>query len=300
MLRRASYHAAKALNALAYDLKPVLMTSAAVGVAVAMFYGVLLVFHNVETGARALSGEMRMHLLLKPDVDPEAARALAEQLTEYSYVARADVLSSDEVRDGFLKAFPERESVLEGLNFNPFPCVIEVSLTDAPDVAAAVERAAKVLSRREEVEQAVFAGEAFRRLSALNRLASMGGLLIGLAAALASVFLIFNSVKLALYARREEIEVLHLVGATRGFIIMPFVIEGMIQGGVGALIGLGAAAGAWTLSLDLLADLVVGASFKFAGEFPPLWWTVAVPLGVTLLGGLSAAAASAGFLAGER
>jgi cell division transport system permease protein len=88
------------------------------------------------------------------------------------------------------------------------------------------------------VKQVVFAAEAIRTLQDFSRLLSLGlfsGALVLLGAA---VLLILNAIRMAMFARRREIEVMKLVGATNWFIRVPFMIEGLVQGLVGALVAI--------------------------------------------------------------
>ena len=70
------------------------------------------------------------------------------------------------------------------------------------------------------------------------------GALLGAFLVVAVLFIVSNTIKLTIYARRDELEVMSLVGATRFFIKAPFLIEGIIQGGAGALLAIGSAVGA--------------------------------------------------------
>ena len=128
---------------------------------------------------------------------------------------------------------------LEGLSQNPLPPTIEVRPRGSP-APSAVRMLAARLARLPSVTDVDYGREWLDRLEALGRslrIFGAGALLVVLGAAL---LVVANTIRLAVYARRDEIEIMKLVGATDGYVRMPFLLEGALQGLIGALLALGA------------------------------------------------------------
>lgn len=149
---------------------------------------------------------------------------------EFTYVSKDDALAA-------MRERLDDPSILEELPSNPFPASFEVKLTDpenADQVIAAVEQQPAL-----DPEDGIgFAGDTADRLLSVARFIQWSGLALILILTVAAVLLIGNTIRLSIFARRREVEVMKLVGATNWFIRWPFVIEGIICGLVGALLSI--------------------------------------------------------------
>ncbi len=133
------------------------------------------------------------------------------------------------------------------------------------------------------MRQVDFAGDYIRRLNQFSSAASITMTVAALASGLASSLLMYNTIRTALFARRREVEVMRLVGATNWFIRIPFMLEGLLQGLVGAAFSAGA-----VLALNrVVGDAVRNADFRlfdsFALEGGQLWVISLVLLGAGAL-----------------
>ena len=164
------------------------------------------------------------------------------------YVSREQALAS------FRKQFPSEDRLLNGLGANPFPASLVISVAPAHRSAEAVQALVDRLKAFPEVEEVLYSRDWIENLAAALRYLEMLGMGIGAVLAASMVTILANTIRLALYARREEIAILRLIGATPGFIRTPFVLEGAILGGAGA-----------ACSLVLLR-----AMFEVAGEKMPV------------------------------
>ena len=122
-----------------------------------------------------------------------------------------------------------------------------------------------------------------RRVRALLRILGTGGAVLGSILIAAAVLTIYGVIRLNVLARREEIEILRLVGATRGFIRGPFLVEGAFQGAAASLLALSMLVGTWlylTSRGQIKSDLLLQA---LVGRFLPFWAPPAlVGLGLTV------------------
>ena len=173
------------------------------------------------------------------DSHPEDVDAFVEQVRSRRTVQSARYISREEALSIFRSSHANLAGAADSLKGNPFPASIEISLAgegearrgDAEKLMAMIRDSDLVESVQDNEEEA-------RRLSSLLSLISTIGLGIGTVLAAASTFIIFNVIRLTVNARRDEITVMRLVGATSGFIRGPFLFEGMIQGGLGALLAI--------------------------------------------------------------
>jgi cell division transport system permease protein len=195
------------------------------------------------------------------------------------YVDRAQAL------ERLRKDLGEMGSVLEGLSENPLPPSLEVTprtKTTPAEVRALAARAAKLPG----VQDVDFGREWLDRLEALARglrAFAVGALALVLGAAL---LVVANTIRLAVYARRDEIEIMKLVGATDGYVRMPFLLEGAMQGMIGAGVAVGALFAAQHWLLPRAAAAFAFASGAAAPQLLPLHAVALVAAGgvVGLLG----------------
>ena len=155
-------------------------------------------------------------------------------LRESELVADHEFVSKTEALSRFRRDFADLAGVIEHVAAYPFPASFEVRLV--PDVrdAAAVERFASLLQGASGVEEVRFDQTLIERMTSAVVLLRDVGLVLAVAAAMT----VANVVRLACFARLDEIEIMQLVGAPATYVRGPFVLEGVVQGGIGALAGL--------------------------------------------------------------
>jgi cell division transport system permease protein len=148
------------------------------------------------------------------------------------YVSKADAL----VR--FKQTFGELAAGVDGLGDNPIPASIEVRLRPGPGASAAVDALAARLREMPGVADVRYDRQWLIRVLAAIGIVRAVGLVLACVLSVAAALTVANVVRLALYARRDELDIMQLVGAPQAYIRGPFVMEGVLQGGLGALIAL--------------------------------------------------------------
>jgi cell division transport system permease protein len=204
-----------------------------IGIALALPTGLFLALNNIERLAGGLEARPELNLFLKPTLDEARGRQLASQLANHADIAKARFITK---QDGLRKL---RESGLAdltaGLETNPLPDAIVITVAEADP--ARMERLADELKKRPEVDRLIIDSDWARRLSALidfgQELVWLLAILLGVALAAITG----NTIRLQIYAAREEIEVSRLIGATDRFIRRPFLYFGALQGLFGGLAG---------------------------------------------------------------
>jgi cell division transport system permease protein len=191
-----------------------------------------------------------------------------------TYTSKAEALQQ------FKREMQGKESLLEGLGENPIPASLQIRVHEAYQTPEALKQLTAALSRLEGVEDVMYGQEWVDRLSSVIQVLRLLGLSVGLALGLASLLIVSNTIRLAVYARAEEIEVMRLVGATRLHIRLPFVLEGVIQGTLGAVLALLLLFGAYRATLWQI-EMTPGQIFGMGvGSFlAPEWVALMVVVG---------------------
>ena len=146
------------------------------------------------------------------------------------------------------------ETLPDDLGENPFPASVEATLRPGRESPEEVQRLVAAFEKAPGVEEVQYDLLWIQRLATAIRLVRGVGALLGGILVLAGVFTISNVIRLTVYARQDELDIMRLVGATRAYVKGPFVVEGLIQGGLGGLISVGLLWGAFrVVAKDALA-----------------------------------------------
>lgn len=180
--------------------------------------------------------KVQVTFFLADQAPPRSRDELLAQLSADPAVQSALFVSREEALQRFRTLFRDLRTLPDDLGANPFPASIEVTLK--PDRASAedVRRLAQAFERAPGVEEAQYDLLWIQRLSTAVRLVRGVGAFLGGVLVLAGIFTISNVVRLTVYARQDELDIMRLVGATRPYVKGPFVVEGMVQGGLGGLV----------------------------------------------------------------
>jgi cell division transport system permease protein len=283
---RPLYFTRRALAAMARGPYVALVGAATVFVAV-LATGLLAgALGGAERLLAAWAGEVRISVYLAPGSDLERAREAAVALAPGH---RVEAIPAEVALSRLAETLEDEAHVLEGLDPEALPDAVEV---DAPGIGlAAARELAAALGRVPGAEEVDFGTRWLEALEALVARAKLAALVLFALFALATAVLVSNTLRLAVFARRDEIEIMKLAGATDRFVAAPFLIEGVLQGLAGA--------GAAVLVLLGLHGAIVprlAATFALARDLR-LEDTLPAPLVVALLGGGAAVGLLASALA---
>jgi len=181
---------------------------------------------------------IRMMVYLKPNTSEAARLDTKFRLQSIAGVQNAIYISKEEAMDRLKGQMPHHSALLENLKENPLPDAFEVTLQAAARDSAELQFLSERIQNLTAVEEVEYGQQWIQRFTNIINLFSIAGYGIGALFFMATVFIVANTIRLVLYSRRDEIEIMRLVGATDRFIKIPFYLEGMIQGGLGTLIGL--------------------------------------------------------------
>ena len=196
----------------------------------------LIVEYNAEVALQYIGDRREMMIYLKDEVTPSQRETLIGKLT--SLYGSVTYVSKDDAWKEFVLQVGDPQ-LLEAVEQNPLPASLRVRLRPELLNAPSMAEAARQVAQFPEVEDVRYGAEWVRRLDELGsqlRLASLGA---GLAVALAIVFVLYNTLRLTVLARRAQVEIMSRLGATDGFIARPFVMEAVVEAVIAAILALG-------------------------------------------------------------
>ncbi len=194
----------------------------------------LIITHNLGALVSEWKEQFQVTVFLEDGITAEQLALLRKRIQSERAVKTMTYTSKEEALQSFKRELRGKESLLEGLGENPIPASLQLRVHEAHQTPEALRQFTASLTRLEGVEDVLYGQEWVDRLSAAVRMLRLLGLTVGLALGLASLLIVSNTIRLAVYARAEEIEVMRLVGATKMHIRAPFLLEGLIQGFLGA------------------------------------------------------------------
>lgn len=258
----------------------VLMTTAGVitvAVSLCVLGGALLMSRFVDHGTQKWENGVEFEIFMNIQATSSQVSAVQAQLKSEPDVRSYRYLTKDDAYKEFKRLFgsdqPELVTTITAAD-------LPESFRVAPRKASLSTTVADRFKGQPGVTEVKSAPQAVKSLLATTRVVRLIFLVIFGALLFASLFLIVNTIRLATYARRREIEVMKLVGASNWFVRVPFMLEGMVQGLIGAAIGVGAV---WGLQ-QLLTDNISRADDSWRGFFVTAGDASQVSIIVLLLG----------------
>ena len=245
----------------------------------------LLVDAHVEGIVRNVGQDVTITAFFPEDIDQERIDEVISSVESYPEVNESTYVSKEEALERFRETFADQPDIAGSISSEVLPASMEIQLKDSSDSSVVADRLREEGFQDDEIR---YPQQTVDRLNQIT-----GYLVWGLRGAtalffVASVLLIFNTIRLSIFARRKEIEVMKLVGASDSFVRTPFVLEGLMQGLIGAAIAalvvvwlnsvfvswaqenlpfVPVSSGAVNTLIVLLVLLAVGALVGIAGSF---------------------------------
>lgn len=212
------------------------MTLASIGtVAVSLFVlGMfMLIVMNMNHMASSLESQVQISVYLQDDISDSTKRDIESDINSMQGIESVNYISKDEALDRFRERLGEQKYLLEALgDTNPLPDSFEVTVKQ-PEM---VKTAAETIQEYKGVESTKYGQDVIQHLFEITRLIRIFGISLIVLLAVATLFLISNTIRLTVFARRKEIAIMKYVGATDWFIRWPFMLEGMVMGFFGAIL----------------------------------------------------------------
>jgi len=195
--------------------------------------------NNLRATARELSSNMSIAFYLDRDLPAGTVETIRQEIAGRPFVESVKLVTPDEALERFRLNFPELADIVAGLKGNPFPPSLELRVNAKASASKEVVAFVEIMKKRPGVTDVLFNQDWVEKMQGFSRLAGAIGAFLGGILILTSFFIISNVVKLNVFARKNEIEILRLVGGTNLFIRIPFWLEGITLGLLGSLLSLG-------------------------------------------------------------
>lgn len=211
-----------------------------VAVSLGLVGGSLMVQQGVDRATRRWQGGIEFIVFLNPGASQDQVDALRDDLTKNPSIDTVSFVDKNQAYAEFKELFRDSPEMIQSVTPDILPASYRVEPKDK--TADTVKALSAQYKAKPGVKEIVSATETIRLVQRLSDFLTKGifGLAIFLLAA--AVLLIINTIRMAMYARRREIEVMKLVGATNWFIRVPFMVEGLVQGVFGAIVAIGSLA----------------------------------------------------------
>ena len=236
---------------------------------------------NIRRVLDQVEARVEVVAYLRDDADFDAVMAAMQELKAMPTIREVRYVSRDQALEMAKREVPEFQDIFRGLETNPLPASLEISLKPQQRGPEAVHAVAQRANQYPFVEDVLFGREWLDKVYLLRRVAGAATVILGAAFAVVAALIIGAAIRIAVFARRDEIVIMRLVGATDGFVRRPFLIEGLMT-------GLGG--GIFALVLTFVAYRVLSQELFKLVWIPDLWVVGILTLGAAL-GSLASAGA---------
>ena len=234
-----------------------------------------LVTHNLQVALGQIESRVEVVAYLDDDASAAQIEDAVTDLRDQPEVASVVFVSKDSAMARAQRDLRDFREVFSGLEVNPLPASLEVRLADGSRSPESIELLASIAQAIDIVEDVEFGRDTLRRLAGVSSLA------LGFAFAVVAALIIGTALRIAIFARKDEIYIMRLVGARDGFIRRPFLLEGFLTGLAGGVLAIG---------LTFAAHRAV-SRFLFEIDWLPAAWIVGGLLAGAILGGLASSLA---------
>ncbi|HWD09085.1 MAG TPA: permease-like cell division protein FtsX [Actinomycetota bacterium] len=257
------------------------MTVAAIStVAVSLFLlgGVIVFGHIVGDVVGDFGSKVQINAFLNQNLSQAETQALQSSIESMPNVAKVTYVDQQQAYKDFLKEFNGEPDITHNVSPSALPASFQISLKN-PNL---VESVRSELVGRAGIDNVVDGGSAVHKLLQINALLRTVSLVMTLLLLTAATVLIANTIRLAVYARRREISVMKLVGATNWFIRVPFIFEGVVEAVAGACVAAGVIYTAKLLWLDKVSSSILFLPFGVDGQTILKMFIVLVVVGLAV------------------
>jgi cell division transport system permease protein len=254
-MRALGYAVEEALVSVRRSPRSALISVATIAIAFTTLGAFLLVSENLDSTAAQWADAAEMSVYLDDGLDEADRRALEVEIADHPAVSGVEYISKEAALERFMADFRELADVAVSVD-NPFPAVLEVRMRPEAGAGDAAAGLARSLADRAGVADVRYDQEWLERLFGAITAVRLGGLLVAGILVLGAAFTVVAVVRLSLETRHAEVDIMKLVGAPSAFVRGPFVVEGLLLGGVGAGVSLAILWGGFVAMRPRLNDAV--------------------------------------------
>lgn len=188
---------------------------------------------NLNNMASSLENQVQLSIYLKDGLTTDQIMAVGKQIKAIPNLKHLEFVNKEQAMKEFKARLGDQQQLVNALgDVNPLPNSYVLTFDNPSDVKAT----AKLATTFQDVESTHYGQDIVEELFRITQVIRIGGIVLIAFLAAATLFIISNTIRLTVFARRKEIAIMKYVGATNGFIRWPFLIEGMLLGLVGAVI----------------------------------------------------------------
>jgi cell division transport system permease protein len=203
-----------------------------------LFGAFILLFYNLNKWMVEWGESLSMSVYLEDGIGEKTKDRIESLLKNLPSAELKEYISKDRAMEDLIDGLGTHSGLLEGLKENPLPASFEIMFKDVNIRQLDPRKMKEEIEKIEGVQEVQYSEEWLDRLEGLIYMMKVAGFVVSGFLCLAVLFITTNTIKLTIYSRRDEVEILKLVGATDWFVKMPFLIEGAIQGLMGGVIAL--------------------------------------------------------------
>lgn len=233
---KAEYYLRETASNLGRNITITLASVMTVAVSLALVGASLMLRSGVENATRRWQGGIEFVIFMQRDPSPEQVQSLRDDLEQSPEVASVQFVDKKEAYEEFKMLFADSPELVDSVDPETLPPSFRVEPVNKE--VDAVEALGSTYAARSGVQRVVFASTTIRLIQQLSSRLTVGIFVIAAFLLGAAGLLILNTIRMAMFARRREIEVMKLVGATNWFIRVPFMLEGLVQGLIGAFLAI--------------------------------------------------------------
>ncbi len=198
----------------------------------------LFVYINLNSVLSFWNDQVQLIVYLEDEVSIDQKKKLEKRVSSHSEVESFDFISREKAWKNFQGMFSEKSAFLKGMGFNPLPASFSLKIKPSPNRLDTIHTLAEQLKQLPGVESVEYGEEWISRFEGFIILMRVFLFALGALLCLGAVLIISNTVKLSVLSRKDEIELMLLSGGTPGFIQIPFYLEGIFHGLLGAVVSL--------------------------------------------------------------
>ena len=257
-----------------------LLTILSIGISLLILSAFITITLNMDSLLTRWAKSFGLVVYLDDNLNREAESALKEFFENDPDIIEVKYISKGEAVEELKLILGSNARIIEELNENPLPSSLELKLKSELLNPSFVKRKAAQINIMTGVDEVQYGEKWLSSLNTISRIMKLSATFLGVAIFIAIIFITYNTIKIFFYRRNDEIETLKLLGATRGFIRLPFLIEGLIIGLIGGITGSFALFGIHSLIL------IKGTEFMPAIRAMIISFPLEVYLSVPLAGAL--------------
>lgn len=293
-MRLLSYALEEALASLGRGRWSTVFSVATVASPLLVLGAFLIASSNLERLVAGWSEAAELSVYLEDDIGDRERESIGRLLDNSEIVIDHRYVSEAEALERFRGDFPDLETVLRGFSTSPLPASFDVQVEPGVEQRDTLDRLAERLATARGVEDVRYDRQWLDRIAVVVGIVEGLGIAFGSILILGATLTVANVIRLAFQARREEVEIMHLVGAPMSYVRGPFVVEGILQGGVGGLLALGLLWVGYQLVGSQYGQLTAETIGLGEVDFLPLRLCAALLVGGMLVGGMGGLVATRG------